>query len=201
MKKLFSFPMILVFLIVGFCAPVVAWGQEKPLVISFEGDAATLDPHGRNETTTTTIQRHVYENLLGFDANLKIIPELAESWKLIDDNTWEFRLRKGVKFHNGEPLNAEAVKFSLERCKTHPKSQYKYAVPDYREIKIIDDHTVRFVTKEPTPEALIMLESISIVPPKFFQEWDKKDHAHLTRNMVGTGPYKFVEWVKDDTSL
>jgi peptide/nickel transport system substrate-binding protein len=198
MKKLFSLPMILIFLIVGLWAPVVAWSQEKPLVIGFEGDAVTLDPHGRNETTTTTIQRHVYENLVGFDADLKIIPELAESWRLIDDHTWEFKLRKGIKFHNGEPLNAEAVKFSLERCKTHPKSQYKYAVPDYREIKILDDHTVRFVTKEPTPEALIMLESISIVPPKFFQEWDKKDHAHLTRNMVGTGPYKFVEWVKDD---
>jgi len=122
MKKLFSFPMILIFLILGVSAPMIAWGQEKPLVIGFEGDAATLDPHGRNETTTTTVQRHVYENLVGFDADLKIQPELAESWKLIDDHTWEFKLRKGVKFHNGEPLNAAAVQYSLERCKTHRKA-------------------------------------------------------------------------------
>src|SRR5512143_2015668 len=108
---------------------------QKSLVIGFEGDAATLDPHSRSETTTTTMQRHVYENLIGYDPNLKIVPELAESWKLVNDNTWEFKLRKGIKFHNGEPMNAEAVKFSLERCKTHPKSQYKQSVPDYREIQ------------------------------------------------------------------
>ena len=198
MKNRFSFPVALFFLILGLAAPMVAGGQEKPLIIGFEGDAATLDPHGRNETTSTTIQRHVYENLVGFDADLKIQPELAESWKLIDDLTWEFKLRRGIKFHNGEPFNAAAVQYSLERCKIHPKSQYKHMVPDYKEIKIVDDYTVRFITKSPTPEALYMLENISIVPPKYFQEWDKKDHAHLTRNMIGTGPYKFVEWVKDD---
>jgi len=197
MKKHAFFGLILIFFAVGFLNPQTGLAQ-KPLVIGFEGDAATLDPHGRNETTTTTIQRHVYENLIGFDENLKIVPELAESWKLVDDNTWEFKLRKGIKFHNGELMNAEAVKYSLERCKTHPKSQYKHMVPPYKEIKVMDDHTVRFITQSPTPEALIMLENISIMPPKWTQEWDKKDHSFLTRNMVGTGPYKFVEWVKDD---
>jgi peptide/nickel transport system substrate-binding protein len=198
MKNRFSFSVALFFLILGLAAPMIAGGQEKPLIIGFEGDAATLDPHARSETTTTTIQRHVYENLIGFDANLKIIPELAESWKLIDDNTWEFKLRKGVKFQNGEPFNAGAVKYSLERCRTHPKSQYKHMVPDYQEIRIVDENTVRLITKSPTPEALIMLENVSMVPPKFFQEWDKKDYSYLARNMIGTGPYKFGEWVKDD---
>lgn len=197
MKKHYLFGFLLAFSLVVLLIPRAGLA-EKPLVIGFEGDAATLDPHGRNETTTTTMQRHVYENLVGFDENLKIVPELAESWKLIDDNTWEFKLRKGVKFHNGEPLNAEAVKYSLERCKTHPKSQYKHMVPPYKEIKVMDDHTVRFVTQSPQPEALIMLENISIMPPKWTQEWDKKDYSYLTRNMVGTGPYKFVEWVRDD---
>jgi len=198
MKRSIFWYVILISLWIGVIIPRVGMTAEKPLVIGFEGDAVTLDPHGRNETTTTTFQRHTYENLVGLDENLKIAPELAESWKLIDDNTWEFKLRKGVKFQNGEPMNAAAVQFSLERCKTHPKSQYKHMVPDYKEIKIVDEHTVRFITKSPTPEALFMLENISIVPPKFFQEYDKKDYAYLTRNMVGTGPYKFVEWVKDD---
>lgn len=171
------------------------WSAEKPLVIGFEGDAATLDPHARNETTTTTIQRHVYEQLISLDANLKVIPDLAESWRLLDDNTWEFKLRKGVKFHNGEPFNAAAAKYSLERCKTHPKSQYKYMVPDYKEIAVVDDYTLRFITKSPTPELLIMLESVSMVPPKYFSE---TEYGKLATTMVGTGPYKFVEWVKDD---
>jgi len=197
MKQRKYLGVILVVLVMVLFIPQMSLAQ-KPLVIGFEGDAVTMDPHGRNETTTTTIQRHVYENLFGYDENLKIGPELAVSWKLLDENTWEIKLRKGVKFHNGEPMNAEAVKFSLERCKTHPKSQYKYAVPDYKEIKAVDEHTVHFITKAPTPEALVMLENISIMPPKWTQEWDKKDYAQLTRDMVGTGPYKFVEWVKDD---
>lgn len=184
---------LFVFMILGMAPDI--WSAEKPLVIGFEGDAATLDPHARNETTTTTIQRHVYEQLISLDANLKIKPDLAESWRLLDDNTWEFKLRKGVKFHNGEPFNAAAAKYSLERCKTHPKSQYKYMVPDYKEIAVVDDYTLRFVTKSPTPELLIMLESISMVPPKYFSE---TEYGKVATTMVGTGPYKFVEWVKDD---
>ena len=129
MKKIIFLSFLFVFLFSAWVNLPTGLAAEKPLVIGFEGDAATLDPHARSETTTTTIQRHVYENLIGFDENLKIVPELAESWKLIDDNTWEFRLRKGLKFHNGEPMNAGAVKFSLERCSTHPKSQYKHMVP------------------------------------------------------------------------
>jgi peptide/nickel transport system substrate-binding protein len=195
-RKLFW--VLCIVLSVGLLAPQLALSAEKPLIIAFEGDAATLDPHGRNETTTTTFQRHVYESLVAFDKDLNLEPQLAESWKLIDDLTWEFKLKKGIKFHNGEPFNAAAAKYSLERCKTHPKSQYKYMVPNYKEIVAVDDYTLRLVTTEPTPEALIMIDSIAMVPPKYFQEWDQKDYAHLTRNMVGTGPYKFVEWVKDD---
>lgn len=192
-KKFFFWVCLLVFMILGIGQDALP--AERPLIIGFEGDAATLDPHARNETTTTTIQRHVYEQLISLDANLKIVPDLAESWRLLDDNTWEFKLRKGVKFHNGEPFNAAAAKYSLERCKTHPKSQYKYMVPDYKEIVVVDDYTLRFVTKAPTPELLIMLESVSMVPPKYFSEME---YGKLATTMVGTGPYKFGEWVKDD---
>ncbi len=198
MKKKFFFIFILFSFLMGVWGIAPGLCADKPLVIAFRGDAATLDPHARNETTTTTIQRHVYDQLIRFDANLKIQPDLAESWKLIDDLTWEFKLRKGIKFHNGEPFNAAAAKYSLERCKTHPKSQYKYMVPNYKEIIAVDEYTLRFVTKVPTPETLIMLESISMVPPKYFKEYDQKDYAHVAKNPVGTGAYKFVEWVKDD---
>ena len=198
MKKNFFFIFILFLFLMGIGGIAPGLCAEKPLVIAFRGDAATLDPHARNETTTTTIQRHVYDQLIRFDSNLKIQPDLAESWKLIDDLTWEFKLRKGIKFHNGEPFNAAAAKYSLERCKTHPKSQYKYMVPNYKEIIAVDEYTLRFVTKVPTPETLIMLESISMVPPKYFKEYDQKDYAHVAKTPIGTGAYKFVEWVKDD---
>lgn len=188
----------LIVLVAGLIFSPGASAAEKPLVIAFRGDAARLDPHSRNETTTTTIQRHIYDCLIEFDDNFKPEPALAESWRLIDDLTWEFKLRKGVKFHNGEPFNAAAAKFSLERCKTNKHSQYKYMVPDYTDIVAVDDYTLRLVTKLPTPETLIMLQAVAMVPPKYFQEWDEKDWTHLNHNPIGTGAYKFVEWVKDD---
>jgi peptide/nickel transport system substrate-binding protein len=185
-------------LTIGLLLPQIGFSADKPLVIAFRGDAARLDPHSRNETTTTTIQRHFYEALVKFDKNLKPSPSLAVSWKNIDDLTWEFKLRKGVSFQNGEPFNAAVAKFSIERCKTHKQSQYKYMVPDYESITVVDDHTLRYKTKAPTPEMLVMLESVSMVPPKYFSKWDAKDWTHLNHNPIGTGPYKFVEWIKDD---
>jgi len=117
---------------------------------------------------------------------------------LVDDHTWEFKLAEGGKVSQRGTLECRSRKVLLERCKTHPKSQYKYAVPDYRRSKPWTKHTVHFITKTPTPEVLVMLESISINAPQVDPGVDKKDHAYLARNMVGTGAYKFVEWVKDD---
>ena len=182
----------------GLIVPQVVFAAEKPLVIALKGDAARFDPHSRAEGNTTTIQRYIFDALVKYDENWKPVPALAERWKMLDDLTWEFKLRKGVKFHNGEPFNAAAAKFSLERCKTDSHSQYKSSVPDYKEIIAVDEYTLRFVTKKPIPEIAIMLELVSMVPPKYFQEWDKKDWTHLNHNPIGTGAYKFVEWVKDD---
>jgi peptide/nickel transport system substrate-binding protein len=185
-------------LTIALLLPQIGFAADKPLVIAFRGDAARLDPHSRNETTTAAIQKHFYETLVFLDQELKPIPSLATSWKMIDDLTWEFKLRQGVSFHNGEPFNAAAAKFSIERCKTHPKSQYNYMVPNYEAITVVDDYTIRYKTKVPTPEMLIMINAVCMVPPKYFSEWDAKDWPHLNHNPVGTGPYKFIEWVKDD---
>ena len=182
-------------LVTGLLFPAAAMSEDKPLVIAFRGDAATLDPHGRNETTTQTIQLHFYDRLVKMDPDLKIVPDLAESWRLIDNVTWEFKLKKGVTFHNGEPFNAEAAKYSLIRARTWKKSQWKHMVPDYSEIKVVDDYTIHVITKAPEPESLLMLTSIAMVPPKYFSETDE---AELAVHPIGTGPYKFIEWVKDD---
>ncbi len=168
---------------------------EKPLRIAFRGDAATLDPHGRNENTTFNIQAHIFDRLVKFDKNGKIIMDLAESWRLIDDVTLEFKLKKGIKFHNGEAFNAEAAKYSLERAKTWKKSQWKYMVPNYKEIKVIDDYTLQLITKVPEPEAIQMLVGINMVPPVYYSQTPE---TKLAKSPIGSGAYKFVEWVKDD---
>jgi len=185
-------------LTLGLLLPQIGFSADKPLVIAFRGDASRLDPHSRNETTNSSIVRHFYEPLVQLNQELKPTPSLATSWKKIDNLTWEFTLRKGVTFQNGEPFNAAAAKFSIERCKTHPKSQFNYLVPDYEAITVVDDNTLRYKTMKPSSEMLIMLNFVSMVPPKYFTEWDAKDWTHLNQNPVGTGPYKLVEWVKSE---
>jgi peptide/nickel transport system substrate-binding protein len=168
---------------------------EKPLVIAYRGDAATLDPHGRLETTTLGIQANVFDRLVKMDQELNIVPDLAVSWKILDNTTWEFKLRTDVRFHNGETFDAEAAKYSLIRAKTHDKSQFKAMVPNYDKIEAVDARTLRIYTKEPEPETPLMLTYVQMVPPKYYSE---HDDAHLAANPVGSGAYRFEEWVKDD---
>ena len=194
MKRRFVLGLTAAVLVLGLLLPQAALA-EKPLVIAFRGDAATLDPHGRNETTTFAIQAHFYDRLVKRNPAMEYVPDLAESWKIVNDLTWEFKLRPGLKFINGEPINSEAAKYSLIRARTWKKSQWKHMVPDYKEIKIIDDLTFQIITNQPTPETLILLNSIFIVPPKHFSTTDE---AVLAREPVGSGAYKFIEWVKDD---
>ena len=175
--------------------PQTGMGAEKPLTIAFKGDAVTLDPPMRAEITTFSIQGAIFDRLIRADENLKIIPDLATSWKMLDDYTWEFKLRKGVKFHNGEDFTSRSAKFSLERAKTHPKSQMQPSVPGYKEIVAVDDYTLRFVTQKPEPDTLMMLARIYMTPEKYYSE---KGEAYLATHPVGTGAYKFVKWVKDD---
>lgn len=172
-----------------------AQADSGTLVISFSGDAATLDPHGRHETTTLSIQGHFFDRLVRLDDDLKIVPDLALSWRIVNDTTWEFDLRKNIFFHNGEPFNARSAKFSIERAKTHPKSQMKASVPDYKEIIADEEHKLRLVTKVPQPETLMMLALIHMVPEQYYS---KKDDAFVAVNPVGSGAYKFQKWVKDD---
>jgi len=195
MKKRCIYKLGLVALILMIFIPQVGFGEEKPLTIAFRGDAISLDPHASMSTTTTAIQLNIFDRLVRLDEDLKIVPDLAKSWKELDDNTWEFNLRKGVTFHNGEPFTAEAVKFSLERAKNWVKSHFKYMVPDYKKIQIVDDYTLRLVTKHAEPEMLLMLTFIKIAPPKYYSD---KDSTYLATHPVGSGAYKFAEWVKDD---
>ena len=168
---------------------------EKPFVIAMRGDATTMDPHGRTEDTNQMILGHIFSKLVTVDPKNTIVPELARSWKKVDDLTWEFSLHKGLKFTNGEPINAAAVKYSIERALNHPKSQFAHTVPDYKELVAVDESTFRLVLKKPNPEVLQLLPTLVIIPPKYYQS---QPDTHLAANPVGGGPYKFVKWVKGE---
>src|SRR4051794_38309567 len=85
------------------------------LVLAVLSDASSLDPAGSNDVPSSVVQANIYETLVKRDDNNSIVEGLAEKWEAIDDTTYEFKLRKGVTFHDGEPFNADAVKMNLER--------------------------------------------------------------------------------------
>ncbi|MFY0546101.1 ABC transporter substrate-binding protein [Brevibacillus sp. H7] len=171
-------------------------GAQKELVVAFDSDVPTMDPHMHNEPNAITTNWHIFDSLLYLTRDLKIEPGLAESYERKDDLTWVFKLRKGVKFHNGEEFNADAVKFSLERVLDEKqKSTQRGNISAISTVTVLDPYTVEIKTKEPYNLLPHRLFYLSIVPPKYVKEVGDQVFAEKP---VGTGPYKFVEWVKGD---
>jgi peptide/nickel transport system substrate-binding protein len=182
----------------GLTGPLPAAAQPAGRLVLAQGvDPTTLDPHNHQEAPAFNVLLNIYDTLLFRDRDLKLVPWLAESWQAVDPTTWEFKIRKGVKFHNGEDVDAEAVKFSLERI-LNPELKLRQA-PNLSlldRVDVIDPHTVRVITTKPWPifEKRLVSDG-TVVPPKYFKE---KDAAFLARNPVGSGPYRFVTWAKDE---
>ena len=178
-------------------APALAAPQGK-VVVAQGVDPTTLDPHLHLETPASNVLLQIYDTLLFRDKDLNLVPWLAESWRSVNPTTWEFKIRKGVKFHNGEDVDAEAVKYSLERIidpNTKPQRQITFFSLVER-VDVVDKHTARVITKKPFPVLPNNLALLgNIVPPKYFKS---SDMAHLAKNPVGSGPYKFVRWNKDE---
>src|SRR2546425_5030250 len=165
------------------------------VVIAQGVDPTTLDPQWHEETPAYNVLLNIYDTLLFRDRDLKIIPWLAECWRMVNPTTWEFKLRKNVRFHNSEEFDAEAVKFSLDRLRD-PELRNRQA-GNFRlvsSVDVVDKYTVRVVTSKPFPtlENQLALRG-AIMAPKHFKG---KDKVFADRNPVGTGPYRFVRWVK-----
>jgi len=175
-----------------------AYGADKDTIIIAQGvDPTTLDPHNHFETPAYNVCLNIFDTLLQRNDQVKIEPLLATSYKIINETTWEFNLRKGVKFHNGEDFDATSVKFSLERM-IDPKNKLRQVVIGQviDHVDIIDPYKVRIITKKPYPALDAQLCTLgSMLPPQYVQE---KGAAHIATNPIGTGPYKLVRWTKDD---
>lgn len=187
----------------GGSAPSTGGSQPAPapkkdsVVVTLPVDINTLDPEFVSQTQEWGILKHIDESLVFRDAKGQIQPWLAESWKQVDPLTWEFKLKQNVKFSDGEPFNADAVKYNLERTRDQsikPRAQFPGAV-NLDKVEVVDPYTVRIITKTPAPTMLTELFNLGIGSPKWFKEGQLGD---IAKKPVGTGPYMLKEWVKDD---
>ncbi len=178
-------------------APGLAWAAPEGKVVIAQGvDPTTLDTQNQQETPASVVASHLFDTLVERDQNLKIVPALAaELPKLVAPTTWEVKLRRGVKFHNGEEFNAESVKFSLERVKTGLRASSNFR--PIEKVDIVDPYTVRVQTSKPWPTftTIMTFRQASMYPPKAYAG---KDSAFISKNPIGTGPYKLVRWSKDE---
>jgi len=169
------------------------------------GDALTLDPHAQNEGPTHNLMHLVYEPLILRDRTGKFIPTLATSWRATEDPTvWEFKLRQGVRFHNGNAFNADDVVFSLERA-LQPTSDMKGLLTFIDKVSKIDDYTVRIKTKGPNPLVPNYLTNLYMMDKEWaetnntvtVQDYKEKKDNFAVRNANGTGAYVLVSREQD----
>ncbi len=169
------------------------------------GDALTLDPHAQNEGPTHNLMHQIYEPLLIRDAKGKVLPTLALSWAVTSDPTvWEFKLRQGVKFHNGNAFTADDVVFSLDRAR-QPTSDMKGLLSSIESVSKADDYTVRIKTKGPNPLLPNYLTNMFMMDKEWseanntitVQDYKGKKDNFAVRNANGTGPYELVSREQD----
>ncbi|MBC7359939.1 MAG: ABC transporter substrate-binding protein [Desulfacinum sp.] len=167
---------------------------ETSLVVAVDTPPRMMNPHGDDSDAGLSFMANFFDGLLqrkGPDG--KLVPALAERWEHPDLLTWRLYLRKGVTFHNGNPFNAEDVKFSFERLSNPEVSEFLNTGKSIDSITIIDDYTVEIKTKTPIPWFANNLHQIFIMDK---ESTEQRDPGDVMVRPIGTGAYKLVEWVK-----
>ena len=172
--------------------------NANELIIGARTEPA-IDPHFFYATSNIGYSCHIFGRLVFRDANSKPIPDLAVSWKTLDETTWEFKLRKGVKFHDGSDFTAEDVVFSIKRIPNVPNNPgpYTTAIRGIIETKIMDPYTLIIKTDKPNAILPIKLTSVAIVSKKAVQGKTTADF-NSGKCAIGTGPYTFVKYLPGD---
>src|SRR5438132_3056334 len=174
-----------------------ASAQPAQLVISQPAEATTMDPGRSTQVLTVNYFVNLYDTLTRWDTSLQLQPGLATSWKNVNETTWEFTLRQGVKFHDGAPLTAEDVKATLERNLQPGKTVVTPGFTTIEAVQIASPTVIRIITKKPDPLIAVRMAQMGsqILPARLTTDDGVKE---LARRPIGTGAYRFVEWVKDE---
>ncbi|HEX5130218.1 MAG TPA: ABC transporter substrate-binding protein [Usitatibacter sp.] len=168
----------------------------KTLRFSSQGDITTIDPHGNNEGFTNAYLDNIYETLVTRGKELKVEPCLATEWQQVNPTTVRFKLRQGVKFHDGTAFTADDVVFSIQRALSDT-SNFKPYLAGVKEARKVDDFTVEILTDGPAPVLIPQLTEVRIMSKAWAtkhnvlkpQDFKNKEETFATRNANGTGPY------------
>src|SRR2546425_4068549 len=179
---------------------VSAQTKEDTLVYALQSDIQTWDPPNSVLRESIILGYHVFDHLAARDLKTgKVSPSLAVSWRNVDDTTWDVKLRKNVRFHDGTPFSAKDVKATFERVLNPDlKLTYRATHAKIKTIDVVDDLTVRFKTDGPYPLFVERLTAQVMQSEKAIRE---KGHEWLQENPLGTGPYKLVRWARKQEHL
>ncbi|HTS23754.1 MAG TPA: ABC transporter substrate-binding protein [Casimicrobiaceae bacterium] len=168
------------------------------LAIGIGADVTAIDPHYHNVTPNSNVAAHIFDYLVLRDERQKPIPGLAESWRTIDPVTWEFKLRRGVKFHDGSEFTAADVVASIERVPTVPNSPSPFTVytKQIKEMIVVDPYTIRFRTATPYPLMPTDMTQVAIISRSAAKA--STEDFNSGKAAIGTGPYKLVRYAKGD---
>jgi peptide/nickel transport system substrate-binding protein len=187
-------------IIAGLVAASPAAAENVLRFTSANGGAVTMDPHSSGLIADRAATMQVYEHLLDIDSNLAIVPQLAVAWKPIEPNTWESELRQGVRFHDGTPLTAEDVVFSIERARAGT-SELQTPVANIAAIRAINNRTVHITTTAPDPLLWMRLGFVAIMSKNWSETHKVATPAYrygegnyASRNANGTGPFMLEEF-------
>ena len=173
---------------------------DKTITIGLDRPLTTLDPAMHRSRTVQAVVRNVFDGLTTRTQDMKVVPQLAESWEAVDRNTWRFTIRAGVKFHDGSECTAEDVKFSLDRiikpgAVGGQSSPRKGLLGPVSEIETVGSHEVLVRTEDTFPILPAMLTFQEIVPAEYVRS---VGDAKFAESPMGTGPFRFVEWQKGE---
>ena len=173
-------------------AAAPAWAEK--LTIGLASEATSVDPHFHNLTPNNQIADHVYNALIEQDEKQRLIPGLATEWKPIDDTTWEFKLREGVKFHDGSDFTADDVVCTWKRAPDVPNSPSSFGTyTKGKTIEKVDDYTIHVKTEKPYPLVPNDISTVSIISDETGCDASTEDFNSL-KAAHGTGPYRITAY-------
>lgn len=181
-----------VLVVLGLGAPGGNAARVREITVAVPNDLVSLDPSAHSDQVTDEIMTGAVYEMLDRQGNpMGYEPQVAQSWRIVNDTTWEFTIRPGIRFHNGEPVTAEVVKYSLDRClEPANKCPRRGHLAIISKVEVVNSSTVRLQTEQPYASLPSGLELGFIEPMKALQA----DPQALQKRAIGTGPMRFVEW-------